>query len=73
MHQTETLGSTGRKRAARKQESLDRRNDGIGRKHPGLEMKPSPADPHPDSPDRKRVETVVETLATLRIPGETLA
>jgi signal transduction histidine kinase len=66
MHQTETFRATGRKRigAARKQVSSDRK---------GLDLKTKSVDANPNPPDRKRVETVVETLATLRSRGETLA
>lgn len=56
MQQAERVAATGR--AARKRENTARRRESVGRK--------------PYGEERKRVETVVETLATLRSPGETL-
>ncbi len=68
MQQAETLRGTGRKR------------ENAGRGHQGLELKANRTDGQPNgpgstrtSPDRRRVETVVETLATLRSGGETLS
>ncbi|MGB8028068.1 MAG: hypothetical protein WCF30_00250, partial [Terracidiphilus sp.] len=61
MHQTETLRGTARKR------------DGVMRKHQAPNIKTGRADGKQNTSDRKRVETVVETLARLRSPGETLA
>ena len=82
MHETQAFrGTTARKRdiEVRKQASLDRKHPGLD-KHPGLELKANRTDGKQNapantrtSPDRKRVETVVETLATLRSQGETLA
>ncbi len=68
MQQTEALRGTGRKQ------------DNAGRRHQGLELKSNrtggqqngPASTR-TSPGRRRVETVVETLATLRSRGETLS
>ncbi len=73
MHPTETFRATGRKRVAtaRKQVILDRREVSLDPK--GLELKTNRTEAKPNPPDRKRVETVVETLATLRSHGETLA
>jgi two-component sensor histidine kinase len=81
MHQTGTFRATGRKRVGgalrkevshdRKQESTGRNEIGLDRK--GLDLKTSRTDGSLKTPDRKRVETVVETLATLRSHGETLA
>ncbi len=59
MHQTETFRAAGRKRI------------GGGRKV--LDSKIMRGDASQIAPDRKRVETVVETLATLHSQGETLA
>ncbi len=61
MHQAETFSRTARKR------------DGATRKHQTQEIKTARAVGEQITPDRKRVETVVETLATLRSPGETLS
>lgn len=88
MHETQAFRGTARKRdiAVRKQASLDRREASMDRKHPGLDKHPGlefeanrtdggqngPGSTR-TSPDRKRVETVVETLATLHSRGETLA
>jgi len=82
MHETQAFrGTTARKReiAERKQASLDRKNPGMD-KHLGLESKANRTDGLQNgpgntrkSPDRKRVEAVVETLATLHSRGETLA
>jgi signal transduction histidine kinase len=82
MQQTEAFRGTARKRdiAVRKQVSVDRREASLDRKHLGLELKANRTDGKQNgpgstrtSPDRKRVETVVETLATLHSRGETLA
>ena len=88
MQQTEAFRGTARKRdiAVRKQASLDRREASMDRKHPGLdkhegpELKANRTDSRRNgpgnaqsSPGRKRVETVVETLATLQNRSETLA
>ena len=72
MHTTETFRATGRKRigTARKQVSLDRKEANLDCEGPDL--KENRADSKLKTPDRKRVETVVETLATLRGHGETL-
>ncbi len=61
MHPTESFRNTARKR------------DGAARKHQTLESRPVYADRNPNAPDRKRVEAVVETLATIRGRGETLS
>jgi len=74
MQQTQALKGT-----ARKQENAGRKDSGLD-KHFGLESKAirlngrqnGPVSTAP-TPDRKRVETVVETLATLQSRGETLA
>jgi len=88
MHETQAFRGTARKRniAVRKQASLDRREASLDLKHPaldthlGLEPDANRTDCRQNgpgsmrtSPDRKRVETVVETLATLQSRGETLA
>jgi signal transduction histidine kinase len=81
MHPTETFRATGRKRiggAARKEASFDRKQASPGPKEisldrEGLDLNTNRADGQLKPPDRKRVETVVETLATLRSRGETLA
>ncbi len=80
MHPTETLRVTGRKRIGgamhkevsfdREQVSLDRREANLD--HESLDLKENRADSKLKIPERKRVETVVETLATLRGHGETL-
>jgi signal transduction histidine kinase len=70
----------------RRENGIDRREASMDRKHPGLdkhvgpELKANRTDSRRNgpgnaqsSPDRKRVETVVETLATLHSRGETLA
>ena len=81
MQQTEAFRGTARKRdvSVRKQVSLDRKHPGLD-KHEGLELNANRTDSRQNgpgsastSPDRKRVETVVETLATLHSRGETLA
>jgi signal transduction histidine kinase len=81
MHETQAFRGTARKRdiAVRKQVSLDRKHQGLD-KHQGLELKANRTDGRQNgpgstrtSPDRKRVETVVTTLATLHSRGETLA
>lgn len=61
MHQAETFSRTGRKR------------DGAVRKQQTQEIKTARAEGKQITPDRKRVETVVETLATLHSSGETLS
>jgi len=61
MHPTETFTGTARKR------------DGALRKHQAIDVKTRRSEGNQNAPDRKRVETVVETLATLRGHGETLA
>ncbi|MGA2754777.1 MAG: ATP-binding protein [Terracidiphilus sp.] len=61
MQQAEALGGTARKR------------ESAGRKHQGLELKANRTDGKQNGQNRKRVETVVETLATLHSRGETLA
>ncbi len=74
MHPTETFRATGRKRiggAMRKEAHFDRKQESPN--HEGFDLKANPADSKQKIPDRKRVETVVETLATLRSHGETLA
>jgi len=73
MHQTETIRATGRKRigAAHKQVSPGRKEISLDRE--SLALKTNRPDGQLKAPDRKRVETVVETLATLRSQGETLA
>ena len=80
MHTTETFRATGRKRiggAMRKEVSLARKQVSLDPKEPNLDcegpdLKRNHADSKLKTPDRKRVETVVETLATLRGHGETL-
>jgi signal transduction histidine kinase len=81
MHQTGTFRAAGRKRiggALRKELSLGRKPvspDG-GPANPdreGFDQTVSRAETETKAPNRKRVETVVETLATLRSHGETLA
>ena len=61
----------------RQQDGLVRRQNGLDRESPvvDLKMKPQTAasEGSQSTPERKRVETVVETLATLRGRGETLA
>ncbi|MGO8935308.1 MAG: sensor histidine kinase [Terracidiphilus sp.] len=88
MHETQAFRRTARKREIemRKLADLDRREASMERKHqgpdklPSLELKANRADGRQNAlvstrtnPDRKRVETVVETLATLHSRGETLA
>jgi signal transduction histidine kinase len=81
MHQTETFRATGRKRiggALRKEVSPDRKQSNPARSQTSLDRedldRPARDLAGPfKAPDRKRVETVVETLATLRSHGETLA
>jgi signal transduction histidine kinase len=73
MHTTETFKATGRKRiggAMRKEVSLARKQVSPGSERPAL--KENREGSKLKTPDRKRVETVVETLATLRGHGETL-
>src|ERR1039457_3093750 len=81
MQQTEAFRGTARKRdvAVPKQVSLDRKRPGLDKRE-GLELKANRTGSRQNgpgsastSPDRKRVETVVETLATLHSRGETLA
>ncbi len=61
----------------RQQDGLARRQNSLDRENPvvDLKMKPQtvPSEGSQSNPERKRVETVVETLATLRSRGETLA
>jgi signal transduction histidine kinase len=61
MQQTQAIRAAARKR------------DGVVHKQQGLGMRPDRAERESGHPDRKRVQTVVETLATLRGPGETLS
>ncbi len=81
MHETQALRGTARKREIemRKQASLDRKQQNL-HKHPGLELEANRTGAEQNglenmrtSPDRKRVEIVVETLANLHSRGETLA
>jgi signal transduction histidine kinase len=81
MHETQAFRGTARKREIemRKQASFDRKHPGLD-KHPGLELKANRANGKQNapestrtSPDRKRVEIVVETLANLHSRAETLA
>jgi len=81
MHETQAFKGTARKREIemRKQASLDRKHQ-ILDKHSGPELEANRTDSEQNglantrtSPDRKRVEIVVETLANLHSRGETLA
>jgi len=81
MHETQAFKGAARKREIemRKQASLDRKQQNL-HKHPGLELEANRTGAEQNglenmrtSPDRKRVEIVVETLANLHSRGETLA